>query len=118
MANPASLKPFQRGDARINRKGRPRNLPGLRDLTLDILSEPATQADGSPVVANGKPITKIEAIVRAAVQSKDPRQRQWAVELAYGKVAQVTQLAGEGGGPITFRVVYERKRDGSSDPTA
>lgn len=105
MANPASLKPFQRGDARINRKGRPRNLPGLRDLTLDILSEPATQADGSPVVANGKPITKIEAIVRAAVQSKDPRQRQWAVELAYGKVAIPVDHSGNES--VVVRVIYE-----------
>lgn len=28
------------------------------------------------------------------------------------------ELTGEGGGPVTFRVVYERKRDGSNDPAA
>ena len=28
------------------------------------------------------------------------------------------ELTGEGGGAVTFRVVYERKRDGSPDPAA
>lgn len=100
MANPSSLKPFTKGDARINRKGRPRNPPALRELTLDILTEPATGADGAPVLVNGKQISKVEAIVRAAVTSKDPRQRQWAIELGYGKPVQQVELAGKDGGPI------------------
>ncbi len=100
MANPSSLKPFTKGDARINRKGRPRNPPALRELTLDILTEPATGADGASVLVNGKPISKVEAIVRAAVTSKDPRQRQWAIELGYGKPVQQVELAGKDGGPI------------------
>ena len=28
------------------------------------------------------------------------------------------ELRGEGGGPVVFRVIYERKRDGNPDPTA
>ena len=33
----------------------------------------------------------------------------------YGDAVEVT---GEGGGAVTFRVIYERKRDGNSDSTA
>lgn len=104
--NEQNLKPFKKGDPRINRKGRPQNLPGLRDLTLDILHEPATGPNGEPITANGKPITKVEAIVRAAVQSKDPRQRQWAIELAYGKVPNPVELNATIDGDL--RVVINR----------
>ncbi len=100
--NDQNLKPFNKGDPRINRKGKPRNLPGLRELTLDILNEPATGTDGQPITANGKPVTKVEAIVRAAVQSKDPRQRQWAIELGYGKVPNPVEVSGQDGGPVKF----------------
>lgn len=102
--NDQNLKPFKKGDARINRKGRPRNLPALRELTVDILNEPATGTDGQPITANGKPVTKVEAIIRAAVQSKDPRQRQWAIELAYGKAPTQTEITGANGGPIQTQV--------------
>ena len=47
---------------------------------------------------------------------------QWCVEQRckiLGLLAAVkNELIGKDGGPITFRVVYERKRDGSIDPTA
>ncbi len=97
-----NLKPFKKGDPRINRKGKPRNMPALRELTLDILHEPATGPDGQLITANGKPVTKVEAIVRAAVQSKDPRQRQWAIELGYGKVPNPVEVTGTDGGPVEY----------------
>ncbi len=102
-----NLKPFTKGDPRINRKGKPRAMPALRDLTLDILTEPATGADGAPVLVNGKPISKVEAIIRAAATSKDPRQRQWAIELGYGKPVQQVELGGKDGGPLRIEYVND-----------
>ena len=47
---------------------------------------------------------------------------QWCIEQRckiLGLLAAVkNELTGEGGGAVTFRVVYERKRDGNPDPAA
>lgn len=39
MANNENLKPFKKGDPRINKNGRPRKLPGLTDVLTKILGE-------------------------------------------------------------------------------
>ena len=117
MANPASLKPFQKGDPRINRKGRPKSFDAYRALAQGIAHEEVQGKDGQPLVISGHIVTKVEAILRAWSQSKDPRLQMAFMEIAFGKVPAVTELRGEGGGPVTFRVIYERKRmtDGDSD---
>lgn len=108
---------FQKGDARINRKGRPRSFDALRALGQQLANEDLTDRDGQPVIVNGHKLTRIEGIMRAWSSSKDPRLQMAFVEVAYGKVPNVTEVTGAEGGPVTFRVVYERKRgaDGSSD---
>lgn len=97
----SSNKPgvFQKNDARINRKGRPRNFDGLRELGLSISSEPITK-DGEPVTVNGHVLTVTEAILRQWAQSRDARLQMAFIEVTFGKVPNVTQLTGANGTPI------------------
>ena len=41
MANNKNLKPFRKGDPRINRRGRPKNLDVMRQVAHDLCYEPA-----------------------------------------------------------------------------
>ncbi len=105
-----SKKPgtFQKGDARINRKGRPKNFDAFRELAQQIAHEELTGADGSPVLIDGHKVTVTEAILRKWARSNDPRLQQAFVEVAYGKVPIVNEIGGKDGGPITIKVTYDR----------
>jgi hypothetical protein len=93
-------KPFKKGDARINRKGRPKSFDALRDLAQEIAHEEA-QSKGETVVINGKKVTVAEVILRQWAQS--PKMQQHFMEIAFGKVPNVNELTGKGGEPIEFR---------------
>ena len=85
--NPHTLKPFKKGDPRINRDGRPKNSGELGALFRRIGHEPATKKDGTPLLGpDKKPMTVIEAIARQWAQN--PRQQGDFVDRAYGKVPQ------------------------------
>jgi len=86
MANKIeNLKPFTKGDPRINRNGRPKSIDTLRKLAQQIANEPA-QENGEAIVINGHVITVIESVLRSWARSKDPRLQIAFVEYAYGKV--------------------------------
>ena len=97
---PKQLKPFVKGDPRINRKGRPRTFDALRQLAQEIAHEVVRQANGEPALVNGKPVTTIELVMRSWAQSKDPRKQVAFIEYAFGKVPQATELTGKDGGDI------------------
>jgi hypothetical protein len=100
--NPHTLKPFVKGDKRINRDGRPKDSVSLSALTRRIAHEVATKKDGSPVLGpDGKPMTVIEAILRQWAQS--PKQQEQFVERGFGKVTTPVDLSGE--------VKHEHKHD-------
>ena len=64
---PKQLKPFVKGDPRINRKGRPKSFDALRSLAQEIAHEAAKQSKeqgGGPVVIDGHVVTVTEAIMR------------------------------------------------------
>jgi hypothetical protein len=71
----------------INRKGRPKNLPELRELTQAIGHERALR-DGAPITNpdTGQPLTVIEVILRRWAQSKDQKANQAFVAYGWGKV--------------------------------
>jgi len=78
-------KPFVKGDARINRNGRPKTFDAMRKLALQIAHEVATNK-GECVVINGKKVTIAEMILRQMAISKNPQQQRAFMEIAFGKV--------------------------------
>lgn len=90
MANTASLKPFKKGDPRINKKGRPKGFTQLRQLAQQIADEVAKTKDGREVIIDNHKVTVVEAILRQ--WAKDPKRQQQFVEYAYGKVPQPVEM--------------------------
>ena len=82
---PKQLKPFVKGDPRINRKGRPKSFDALRTLAQEIAHETA-QSGGVDVIINGHKVTVAEAILRTWAQSKNPQLVKSFIEIAFGKV--------------------------------
>ena len=111
---PKQLKPFVKGDPRINRKGRPKSFDQLRSLAQEIAHEAAKQGN-QPVVIDGHVVTVTEAIMRQWAMSKDPRLQQKFIEVAYGQVPSVTRLEGQDGGPI--QIMITRKTEGNDSAT-
>src|SRR5262249_2654241 len=73
------LKPFVKGDPRINRKGRPRSFDELRKLGQAIAGETVTTSRGTR-------ITLAEAILRSWAESKEPTLQKAFMEYSFGKV--------------------------------
>ncbi len=90
MANEQNLKPFKKGDARINRRGRPRSFDALRELAQQIAHEP------TQIVVDGHKVTVAEAILRQWAQSKNPQLQRAFIEIAFGKVPDALDLTSRG----------------------
>lgn len=97
-------KGFQKGDPRINRKGRPKSFDALRALAQQIADEVAHTADGAPVVINGRKVTNAELVIRKWMSSKDARLQMHVMEVAFGKVPQPIEHSGPDGGEIVIRI--------------
>ncbi len=80
-----NLKPFTKGDPRINRKGRPKTFDALRGLAQSIAHETAKTKDGDERLIDGHKMTVIESILRQWAHSNDPRLQMAFIEYAYGK---------------------------------
>lgn len=79
------LKPFSKGDKRINRKGRPAVLPGLKEAIAKVLAE---EKDG---------VNALEAILktmRAKAVKGDVRAAQELLDRAFGKPKQSIEHSG------------------------
>ena len=88
----ANLKPFVKGDPRINRKGRPRTFDQLRDLFQSLANE--------EVEHEGKKITRAAYI---GLIMADKQMKEF-LEYAYGKVplSQMIDVT-SGGKPLLWK---------------
>ena len=93
-------RPFVPGDPRINRKGRPKSFNTLRALTKQIAIEAISD--------NELDMSRVEAIIRDWMGSPDFNKQKAALELAYGKVPDKTEITGKDGSAIKVKIV---KRD-------
>ena len=87
MANEENLKPFDKNDHRINRKGRPRVLPELKEILSQILSEEITNSKGDKIQA-------LDLIIRqltAKATKGDLRAIQEVLDRMYGKSKQIIE---------------------------
>ncbi len=87
---PAPSGAFKKGDPRINRKGRPKNFNGLRELAQSIAHEVAKRQDKktgevSEIERDGHKVTIMEAIVLDWATSREFQKQNAFKELAYGK---------------------------------
>jgi hypothetical protein len=113
MANEQNLKPFKKGDPRINRNGRPKSFDALRKLMQTKAGEIALDAQGNPIVdANGRPVTNAEMFVEAWM--KDRKQRKTFAEFAWGKPKEELEVRT----PDGLKVVIEyADNKGNTPPT-
>lgn len=99
MNNPNAadnLKPFKKGDPRINRKGRPKNFDALRKLAQEIGHEIDLDKDGEVV-------TKVEKILRSWASGRVPMLQKEYVAIGWGKVPDNVEV----GGQVKIKVVYD-----------
>jgi hypothetical protein len=88
----ADGKPFVKGDPRINKAGRPRKLPDLDSLLIEVLGEHV----------RGKEALKgILIALRKKANAGDVRAAELLMDRAYGKIKQQTEHSGTIAVPIT-----------------
>lgn len=93
------LKPFVKGDPRINRLGRPKSFDTLRKLAQSLINVPAVDAGGDPVVVNGEQATETVVILRELAKKNPERY----LEIAFGKVPNPIEVSGPDKGPIPVK---------------
>ena len=93
-----NLKPFVKGDPRINRKGRPKNFDALRILAQEVLNGKVMTSDGSVAMS------RVQIILTDWAQSRDVRKQQALVEIAYGKTPQSLEVSGKDGVPLIIGI--------------
>ncbi len=90
MANEQNLKPFKKGDPRINRNGRPKSFDKLRKLALQLAHEPA-QGNGKDIVVDGQKQTQITMLLRQLMRDNPVK----FLEYAFGKPKEELEISGE-----------------------
>jgi hypothetical protein len=88
---PKQLKPFVKGDPRINRNGRPRSSKQIEDLIHALLALPAKDKNGKSVLVNGEQATEAEAML--IDMARNPKNRQTLLEYGYGKVKEKIDMS-------------------------
>lgn len=108
-------KPFQNGDKRINRKGRPKDGKRLSKYVQAFLLE-QIDADG---------FIRLDSILMQMANSKFPADRKELLERAYGKVREEIELSGNQNKPIAIKAfdyatavaTIAARPGGDSDPS-
>ena len=105
MANNQNLKPFVKGDKRINRKGRIDNFAKFRKLAQKIGNEPLT-GDEEIIFSD---------LLRKLAKSKAPADKALFLAYAVGKPKEEVDVT-SAGEKIELIVKYDKPRDTPTDP--
>ncbi len=98
-------KGFVKGDPRINRTGRPKNFDQFRKMAQQILHEKVLGPDGNM-------ITRVEALLRSWLRSKNPLLQRALIEYAFGKVPDKVETTGlEPKTTLVLHYAHERGPD-------
>lgn len=89
MADNQNLIPFTKGDARINRNGRPPKYDLVRQLAKEIGHE------SSDLKHDGVAQSRIQAILRDWAESKDVHKQLAFIQCAFGKIPTAEQIKPE-----------------------
>lgn len=103
-----NLKPFVKGDKRINRLGRPKSFDALRKLAQKIAAEELQSTDGDV-------ITRIEALLRVMSTSRNPADRKTFLEYAFGKPKEEVDLSNSDGTLTWAKFIQNANNTESSD---
>ena len=98
----SNLRPFVKGDPRINRNGRPKAFDALRAVAHELANEIAKDKSGNPVKIDGKEVTVAEMILNQ--MARDPKQRAEFLEIAFGKVPIGIELDND---PQPLTIIFE-----------
>jgi len=109
--NLQNLKPFVKGDHRINRLGRPKSFDALRKLAQRIAAEELDSADGET-------ITRIEALLRVLSSSRNAQDRKTFLEYAYGKPKEQVDITGAEGLKVIIEYANSEDQPAESAPSA
>jgi len=80
LANAQNLKPFTKGDPRINRRGRPPKSDLIAQLAQSLLEEPIEFG------SEHQTITRLEAILREWLDSGNFQKKLAVIQYAYGRI--------------------------------
>ena len=98
--NVANLKPFVKGDPRVNRAGRPKVFDELRKLSVQLAHEPALDAEGNAIIRNGHKMTVAEQILWTWAHSGDFQKQNKFLEICFGRVPNPVEFSGPDGDPL------------------
>lgn len=98
-------KPFEEGDKRINRRGRPKDHVGVRKLIQRIAWEPVSKEDRE---------RRLELMVRNMMTSKNAADHESVLKHGYGDVPKEIAIQGDG---LMLRVVYDLPQKQTDDDT-
>ncbi len=80
MANAQNLKPFTKGDPRINRRGRPPKSDLIAQLAQSLLEEPVEFG------SEHQTVTRLETILREWLDSGNFQKKLAVIQYAYGRI--------------------------------
>ena len=109
--NPHTLKPFVKGDPRINRKGRPKRDKVLTDLAFDYLEKTANIKFGD-IPAGSKKWKELMALGWLIhIVKGSGSHLQMFLDRMEGKIEQAVKVAGDSEEPISFTIKIDDNRD-------
>ncbi len=103
----ANLKPFKKGDVRINRKGVPADTLAarafIREIGAELLALPDTR-DASGNVIPGEKMTRMKALIRSMFSSRAPADKAAILKGAYpGLLTDTVALTDPDGGALKMK---------------